>query len=79
MKSKWISRKLFVAILSLAAIVFTIHTNTPELEGDIIGQGSTMIDLLMTLGQGIIAALVGCVYVWRQSKVDEAEVKNGSA
>ena len=71
MKSKWFSRKLFVAILSLAAIVFVTWTNKPEIEGEIIEQGTGLIDLAI--------ALLGGMYVLGQSIVNAQKIKNGSA
>jgi len=71
MKSKWFSRKLFVAILSLVAIMFVTWTNKPEMEGEIIDKGTGLIDLAI--------ALLGGMYVLGQSIVNAQKVKNGSA
>ena len=71
MYNKWFSRKLFVAILSLAAIMFVTWTNKPEMEGEIIEKGTGLIDLAI--------ALLGGMYVLGQSIVNAQKVKNGSA
>ena len=71
MYNKWFSRKLFVAILSLAAIIFVTWTNKPEMEGEIIEKGTGLIDLAI--------ALLGGMYVMGQSIVNAQKVKNGSA
>ena len=61
---KWNSRKLFVAIITLVAIFWGIHRGDPQVEADIIDQGSQLTDLLIAgiggayiLAQGIVDAI----------------------
>ena len=59
---KWNSRKLFVAIITLVAIVWGIHRGDPQVEAAIIDQGSQLTDLLI--------AGIGGAYILAQGIVD---------
>ena len=60
--NKWISRKLLVSLIAVGAVVWSIHTNNPEVEGQIVGQG----ELLATAAISLISA----AYVLAQGYVD---------
>ena len=69
MKSKWISRKLFVAIAGVVAIAIAIAKGDPEIEGQLTEQMSTFIDAAWK----IIA-----IYLGSQGAVDLVDkIKNG--
>lgn len=47
--SKWISRKLLVALVSVGAIVWGIHKGDPAVEGQIVDKGALVADAAITL------------------------------
>ena len=59
---KWNSRKLFVAVITLVAIVLGIQKGDAQAEADIINKGSEITDLLI--------AGIGGVYILAQGIVD---------
>lgn len=67
MKSKWVSRKLLMAIVATVAIVFGIQKGSPEAEAEVVAKGTSLVDALMALA----AAVPGAIYVFAQGKVDE--------
>ena len=66
MKSKWISRKLLVAIVTTVAIAFGIFKGSPEAEAEVVTKGTELADALMALA----TAIPGAVYIFAQGKVD---------
>lgn len=60
--SKWISRKLFVAIVAVVAIVWGIKTGDPAVEGEIIEKGTLITESAI--------ALISMVYIVVQGWAD---------
>lgn len=61
--SKWISRKLFVALVGIVAIVYGIHSGDPEAEAAVSEKGMLMADAAVTL--------IGIVYMLVQGAIDK--------
>lgn len=65
---KWISRKLFVALVAIVAIAMSIHKGDPALEQQVIDKGTLIVDSLL--------ALIGAVYIIVQGLIDKKDPAN---
>ena len=62
---KWISRKLWVLILAVIALTYSIHKGDPALEQIVLDKGTIIVDSLI--------ALVSAIYIIVQGIIDKSK------
>ena len=79
MKSKWLSRKLWMSVITIIVLNLTAYLGKPELEEQLITQSAIIFDAILEMVQLLGSAAVATVYVVSEARIDTAKVKNGSA
>ena len=79
MKSKWLSRKLWMSVITIIVLNLTAYLGKPELEEQLITQSAIILDAILEMVQLLGSAAVAAVYVVSEARIDTAKVKNGSA
>ena len=74
-QNKWLSRKLWMSVLTIIIINVAAYLGRPEMEEQLLQQGSNIVDAVLAIAQLIGSAAVTINYVASEAKIDMVKNK----